>query len=189
MNTLWLRDTFPGPVGVSNCSQTGYRSDGCLAGAGCLLAAVALCRQEGVAGWNLKGWQRSSLYAFIEHCWLATALFGTFLTCLPINQKANSGGPEPWLHIKVRRENVQCVRAPRSSQTSLSETSGEASVLYINSLEDVHGLLRARTSSLHSHTCVHTQAHVETSSVVYPDDTRALNCPHSFIFFFTHLFM
>lgn len=40
-------------------------------------------------------------------------------------------------------------------QTSLSETSGEASVLYINSLGNVHEHPRARTSSLHSHTYAH----------------------------------
>ena len=40
----------------------------------------------------------------------------------------------------------------------------------------------------YTHTHVHTQAHVKTSSVIYPDDTRALNYPHSHLFFFTRSF-
>lgn len=38
-------------------------------------------------------------------------------------------------------------------------------------------------SPVYTHTHVHTQAHVKTSSVIYPDDTRALNYPHSHLFF------
>lgn len=101
--------------------------------------------------------ERKRLYAFIEHCPGPATLFGTFthwvlllikkLTAVALNHGCIS---------ESRRENVQCVRAPRSSPDQFKrKTSGEASVLYINSLGDVHEHPRARTSSLHSHTCAH----------------------------------
>lgn len=85
--------------------------------------------------------ERKCLYAFIKHYPGPATLLGTFMYCLSINQKANSSGSEPWQHIRITsNDRMLNIRIPQVlAQTNLNRISGgEASVLDINSLGNVH---------------------------------------------------
>lgn len=72
----------------------------------------------------LRRWRRECLYIFQEHHGPAT-LLSTSTCCLPINQKANSSGSEPWLPIRITERPCE-IHAFLSSQPSPIQTESPA---------------------------------------------------------------